>query len=95
MAMDSDELEDPRQFPLISTWLMELDDGPHADDQNYFQYWPYIEGDGYKWISELADSVTDKELQTGCPGMSKAIAKNVIQYAKVDTYRIRKALKKL
>ena len=54
-SLDLKDGKDPTIFPLISTWLVDLDASPHgADGQVFARYADMISNEGYYHLCELA-----------------------------------------
>ena len=69
-SSDLKDIEDPTIFPLISTWLVDLDASPRgADGQVFAWYADMISNEGYYHLCELADSMTANNLKSACPGI--------------------------
>ena len=85
----------PSLYPRITHWLQELDMGPcGADAQNFRQYGPSLEANGYSRISQIADEGKTEsgacDLIGICKGLKLGVAKLLIKYAKADCEDIEK-----
>ena len=83
-SSDPPELEDVSNFPLVGSWLQDLDNGNHGGDgHDVFQFAADLQCEKYVRISNLAD-MTVAGLTEVLPGIARWTASKLIQYAKVD-----------
>jgi hypothetical protein len=86
-----EEIEDVSQFPLISDWLQQLDNGPRGADGHHFsQFVSFFERHKYIRICDIADNLSASSLSAKCDGIADGTAQNIISYAKADTKAIRR-----
>lgn len=78
--------EDPRMFPLLSEWLVDLDAGSQGVDGHEFaSYLPALESAKYMRTSDIADSLDATRLRAICADMPEGTANKLLSYAKADT----------
>ena len=83
-------ITNPTIFPLILTWLVELDTSPRgADGQFFARYADMISNEGYYRLCGLAGSMTADNLKSACPGILDGVARTLLRYATTDVRRIR------
>ena len=88
-SSDLKDVEDPTIFPLILTWLADMDASPHgADGQALAWYADMISNEGYYCLCELADSMTADDLKSACPGILDGVARTLLCHATTDVRRI-------
>jgi hypothetical protein len=86
-----DELDDPTLFPHVTAWLQELDEGPCGiNKHNFSQYAKAMEKNMFTQVFQL-EALTEQKLLTICDSMVAGTASLVLQYARKDCKKIRKA----
>ena len=84
------ELDDPTLFPWVTSWLLDLDNGPRgADGHNFSQCALTLETNMFTRILQL-EAMSNQELRALCPSIPAGTASLLLQYARGECNSIQK-----
>lgn len=90
ISLDSQDDENPTDFPKVEDWLLELDGGDRGEDgHGFYLFGPPLRQNGYTRIVQLLDESVDS-LRKICGDMPLGTAKLILKYAKQDCKKIRR-----